>query len=180
VVVLVALGVDPIARFKADHTKVRDLLLELIDSIGRKDVQRSLEILIELDKITGPHFRWEEESVYPVFSRFFGRDYLEYLLGVHDRIIRRGRELLEVLQKGKLTDEEARKWQDIIRFEILSHPIECDGITLFADKLTEEEKRRIALDLERVEREGVPLLEWAEKIKDVERAKRGLKAKVLT
>jgi hypothetical protein len=36
------------------------------------------------------------------------------------------------------------------------------------------------LDLERVEREGVPLLEWAERIKDVERAKRGLKAKVLT
>ena len=36
--------------------------------------------------------------MYPVFSRFFERDYLEYLLGVHDRIIRRGRELLEVLK----------------------------------------------------------------------------------
>jgi hypothetical protein len=40
--------------------------------------------------------------VYPVFSRFFERDYLEYLLGVHDRIIRRGRELLEVLKGSRL------------------------------------------------------------------------------
>jgi hypothetical protein len=40
--------------------------------------------------------------VYPVFSRFFERDYLEYLLGVHDRIIGRGRELLEVLKGSRL------------------------------------------------------------------------------
>jgi len=170
---------DPIAEFRADHVKVRDMLLELIDAISKKDATKALEIMIRLDKITGPHFRWEEESLYLVFERFFGRQYLEYLLGVHDRIIKRGKELVEILSKGKITDEQAKTLPDIIRIDVLSHPIECDGIALFAEKLTREELDKLAEDLERVRREGIPLLEWAERIKDDARKERGLKAKVL-
>lgn len=168
---------DPITEFKADHVKVRDMLLDLIDAVGRKDVTRALELLIELDKIGGPHFRWEEECVYLILERFFGRRYLEYLLGAHDRIAERARELAEALSKGEITDEEARELIEIIRSDVLSHPIECDGLTLFAEKLTREELDEMAETLERTRREGIPLIEWADKIKDVERRRRGLKAK---
>jgi len=171
---------DPIARFRADHALVRDLLLEIIDAINRKDARKALEILTRLDKMVGPHFRWEEESFYLPFERFFGREYLEYLLGAHDRVIKRSKELVEILKKGKITDEQAKTLPNIIRFEVLSHVIECDGISVFAEKLTREELDKITKDLERVEKEGIPLLEWAERIKDVERKKRGLKAKVLS
>jgi len=170
---------DPIAEFRADHAKVRDTLLELIDAISKKDATKALEIMIRLDKITGPHFRWEEESLYLAFEKFFGRQYLEYLLGVHDRVIKRGKELVEILSKGKITDEEAKTLPDIIRSDVLSHPIECEGIALFAEKLTQKELDKLAEDLERIRREGIPLLEWAERIKDVARKERGLKARVL-
>ncbi|MEM4298364.1 MAG: hemerythrin domain-containing protein, partial [Nitrososphaerota archaeon] len=65
-----------------DHKKVRDLLLEMISSLNRKDAQRTLELLIELDKLGGPHFRFEEESLYPALEKFFGKEYFEYLIGV--------------------------------------------------------------------------------------------------
>jgi len=170
---------DPIAEFRSDHVKVRDMLLDLIDAVNKKDATKALEIMIRLDKITGPHFRWEEEALYLVFERFFGRQCLEYLLGVHDRIIKRGRELVEILSKGEITDEQAKTLTDIIRTEVLSHPIECDGIALFAEKLTQEELDKLAESLKKAREEGVPLLEWAEKIKDAARRERGLKAKAL-
>jgi polyhydroxyalkanoate synthesis regulator phasin len=86
---------------------------------------------------------------------------------------------MEILSKGEITDEQAKKLADVVLFEILSHPIECDGITLFADKLTQEELKKLVEDLKRVERENIPLLEWAERIKDAAGKERGLKAKVL-
>ena len=166
--------IDPIHEFKADHAKVRDSLLNLIEAINKRDASKALEILVYLDNLVGPHFRWEEESLYPIMEKFFGRQYYLYLLSAHDRIVKRAKELLEVLKKGSISPEEAKVLAGIIRNEVLPHPIECEGITLFAEKLTEEELERLRVDLERARRENVPLLEWSDKIKDVERKKRGI------
>jgi hypothetical protein len=168
---------DPIAEIKLDHHQVRDILLDLIDVTGKRDAQKALEILLRLDKLTGPHFRWEEESFYPAFEKFFGRQYLEYLLGVHDRIIKRGKELVEILGKGEITAEQAQILPDILRNDVLSHPIECEGILIFADRLTKSELNKLGDDLAKAREEALPLLEWGDKIKDASRAQRGYKAK---
>jgi len=168
---------DPIAEIKSDHYQVRDSLLDLIDATGKRDAQKALEILLRLDKLTGPHFRWEEESFYLAFEKFFGRQYLEYLLSVHDRIIKRGKELAEILGTGQITAEQAKILPDIIRNDVLSHPIECEGILIFADRLSRQELDKLAADLEKARKQGVPLLEWGDKIKDKFRATKGLKAK---
>ena len=171
---------DVLAEIKSDHTLVRDLLLELIDTISQRNAEKALEILLRLDKLTGPHFRWEEESFYPAHEKIFGRQYLEYLLGVHDRIVRRGKELASILSKGEITEEEARVLPEIIRNDVLPHPIECEGITLLSSRLPKEDIERMADELERCRKEGIPLLQWGETIKDHSRAQRGLKAKPLT
>jgi hypothetical protein len=168
---------DPIAELKADHKKVRDDLLELIDVISKGDAIKALEILIRLDKLTGPHFRFEEESFYLALEKFYGREYVEYLLGVHDRIVKRAKELATILGKGEITPEEARTLPGILRTDVLSHPIECEGITLFAEKLAKEELSQIAQNIEECRKADVPLLQWGDTIKDKERAKRGLKAR---
>ena len=168
---------DPVAELKADHKLVRDVVLELIDVVSKRDATKALELLITLDKLGGPHFRFEEEAFYVALEKFYGREYLEYLLGVHDRILRKAKELAGILGKGEITEEEAKTLPSILRIDVLSHPIECEGITLFAEKLSEEELDLIAEKIEECRKAGVPLLEWGGKIKDVERAKRGLKAK---
>ena len=167
---------DPVAEIKSDHAMVRDELLDLIEAIEKKDATTALEILLKLDKLTGPHFRWEEESFYLAHEKFFGRKYLEYLLGVHDRIVKRGKELAEILGTGKITEEQAKTLPDILRFEVLSHPIECEGITLFTEKLPKEEIDKMGVEFERCRAEDIPLLEWGDTIKDKVRAEKGLKA----
>ncbi len=167
--------IDPIAEIRADHIQVRDILLDLTDAVTKRDATKALELLLRLDKLGGPHFRWEEEYFYPLHEKFFGRQYFEYLLGVHDRIVKRGRELAEVLSRGEISPEEAKELSEIIRNEILPHPIECEGITLLSVKLSREELDSLGEALVKIREEGIPLLQWGESIKDKARAERGYK-----
>ncbi|MBI2862132.1 MAG: hemerythrin domain-containing protein [Chloroflexi bacterium] len=156
---------DPIVELKADHKKVRDSLLDLIDATGRADVAKSLEILIYLDKLTGPHFRFEEETLYPTLAKFFGEEYHQHLLTAHDRIIRTAKELAGILGKGEITPEEADKLPGVIRTQVLPHPIECEGVALFAERLTEGEVDAIGRNLEDSRKADIPLLEWSDTIR---------------
>ncbi|MGQ9694947.1 MAG: hemerythrin domain-containing protein [Thermodesulfobacteriota bacterium] len=72
-------NIDPIAEFRADHRQVRDGLLELTAALQKKDVARAREILGNIDKIVGPHFRFEEEALYPALRIFLG-EYVDDLL----------------------------------------------------------------------------------------------------
>ncbi len=157
---------DPIRELREDHKKVKDYLLELIDALNKKDAQRSLEILVLLDKLGGPHFRFEEETLYPTLKKFFGEEYYQYLLKAHDRVIAAAKKIAEILGKGAIAEDEAKMLVSVIRSEILPHPIECEGLTLLTDRLSKEELRIIAKNIELSRNENVPLLEWAETIRD--------------
>jgi DNA-binding PadR family transcriptional regulator len=124
-----------------------------------------LELLLTLDKLGGPHFRFEEESLYPALEKFYGKEYHEYLVGVHDRIIKSAKKLAEILGKGELTAQEGAKVAEIIRKDLLPHPIECEGLTLLAEKLNRDEVEKIAQNLEAARKADVPLLEWADKVR---------------
>ncbi|MBI4464436.1 MAG: hemerythrin domain-containing protein [Acidobacteria bacterium] len=158
-------AVNPIETLRAEHIQVRDALLDLLDAISQRDVEKALEILISLDKLTGPHFRFEEESFYPAVSQFFGEEYREYLLGAHDKVIRTAKELAGALGKGEISEEEARRLTSLIRTQVLPHPVECEGLGLFAERLRKEEMERIAANLEACQKADVPLLEWATSIR---------------
>ncbi len=156
---------DPIATLKADHIKVRDGLLDLIDATGKRNAVKSLEILIRLDRITGPHFRFEEESLYPSLEKFFGKEYYEYLLQAHDRVIRTAKQLATILGSGEINEKQGKELPGIIRTQVLPHPIECEGLTLFAERLTKKEVEKIAKNLQAAEKENVTLLNWADTIR---------------
>jgi hypothetical protein len=170
---------DPVTELKSDHRLVREIILELIDVVSKRDAAKALELLLYLDKKGGPHFRFEEEAFYLALEKFYGREYLEYLLGAHDRILNRAGYLAGILGKGEISEEEAKILPGVLRTDVLSHPIECEGITLFAEKLSKKELDSIADKIEEARKADVPLLLWGNSIKDMERARRGLKAKVL-
>lgn len=158
--------IDPIAEFKKDHARVRDLLLEMITALKDLNAQRSLEILIELDKLGGPHFRFEEEVLYPMLKKFYGEEYYEYLLSAHDKVIRAAKRLAEVLGKGEISPSESEELIRLIRRDIMPHPIECEGLVLLAEKLSSEELEEVAKSIVETRTEGIPLLEWASKIRE--------------
>ena len=160
-----AAALDPVAELSADHKVVRDILLDIIDASSRRDAEKALELLLTLDKLGGPHFRFEEESFYPALEKFFGKEYHEYLLSAHDRIIRSAKKLAEILGKGEITEEESVKLPEIIRSDILPHPIECEGLVLLGEKLGKEDLDKIARNLEESRKADIPLLEWADKVR---------------
>jgi len=158
---------DVIAEFREDHRKVRDSLLALIDALRSKDVAEAKEVLTGIELLTGPHFRFEEEALYPALRPLLG-EYVDQLLREHDEAIETARSCAELLQKGELTDEEAQQAADAAR-ALLVHVSNCDGLAILAERLEPEELDRLGEGLAAAREAGVPLFEWAEKI----RAKRG-------
>ena len=156
---------DPLKEFSEDHHQVRELLLRLIDEIEKGEIKKARETLAEIDRLVGPHFRFEEEALYPLLRRFLGDAYYESLLQAHDRVIRTTRELAQSLSKETLTPEERRRLIEAIKNNVLPHVVECEGLTIFADKLSREDLEKLAEAMERARRENVPLLEWAERLR---------------
>lgn len=116
---------DAIVEFREDHRKVRDGLLEIIEALQKKDVKKAREILGRLNVVVGPHFRYEEETLYPALRVFLG-EYVDQLLSEHDGVIDTARTCAELLQKDKLTDEEGQQAANAAR-ALLVHVSNCDG-----------------------------------------------------
>ncbi|MGB9774811.1 MAG: hemerythrin domain-containing protein, partial [Bacteroidota bacterium] len=70
---------DPIVEFREDHRKVRDGLLQIIEALKAKDVSKAGKILGDLNMLLGPHFRYEEEALYPALRVFLG-EYVDQLI----------------------------------------------------------------------------------------------------
>lgn len=157
--------IDPIKEIREDHKKVRDTLLNLIDAIRRLDTTKAFELLIILDKLGGPHFRFEEESMYPLMKRFYGEEYYNRLLEEHDRVIRAARGIVEMLGKGAITPEEAQALISTVQNEIMPHPITCSGLEIFMERLSQDELDKIAASMVPAREAAVPLVEWAETIR---------------
>jgi len=163
----VAERVDPIAEFREDHRKVRDSVLEIADALKRKDLATARKILGELDAFVGPHFRYEEENLYPALRRFLG-EYVDELVGEHDGAIETARVCAELLSKDSLTDEEAEEASKAA-MKLLVHVSNCDGLAILAERFDPEELERLGRRFAEARRAGVSLLEWADKIRKREK-----------
>jgi hemerythrin len=156
---------DTIKAMSDDHKIVRDTLLEMVDTIRNKNVTKAFELLINLDKIGGPHFRAEEETMYPELKKFFGDQYYEKILTEHDTVINAAKKIAETLGKGSLTDQDAQQLIKIIQNEIMPHPITCSGLEILLERLTPAELNTIAENLAAARKADIPLLEWADSIR---------------
>jgi hypothetical protein len=154
---------DPIVEFREDHRKVRDSLLEIIEALKSKDMEQSRQILDRLDRMVGPHFRFEEESLYPTLRVFLG-EYVDQLLQEHDGVIDTARTCAQLLQKPALTEEEAQQAAQAAR-ALLVHVSNCDGLAILSERLQTNELDRLGEAFAAAKDDGVPLLEWADRIR---------------
>jgi hypothetical protein len=159
-----ALADDFTAMFRAEHRQVRDVLLGLIEAFGARDRSRVSTLLAETARLTGPHFRYEEEALYPVLSRIFGSPYIEHLFEEHDGAIGRARALVALAESDQLTDEDAARAVRLVR-EILPHVSDCDGLSVMVEVLPAEPVRSVFAARDRAFEAGLGLLEWADTIR---------------
>lgn len=154
---------DVITEFRRDHRQIRDLILDLVSALRQRDVPRAREVLGSLDRLTGPHFRFEEEALYPTLRRFLG-EYVDKLLSEHDSAIAKARGLAELLQKDDLTQEEAIAAMSDVG-SLLIHVSDCDGLAIIMEMLNEHELDQIRETVLACREAGVPLLRWAQEMR---------------
>ena len=154
---------DPIVEFREDHRKVRDGLLNLASAAEAGDVTKAREILGQIDTMVGPHFRYEEETLYPALKEFLG-DYVDSLIGEHDGAVETAKTAARLLSQASLSREEGREVAKAAR-ALLIHVSNCDGLNILAERFSQEKLDGLAERYEQSRAEGVPLLRWADTIR---------------
>ncbi len=155
--------IDVIQEFREDHRKVRDGLLNLSDALQNHDLAKARQILGNINTLVGPHFRYEEEALYQTLRQFLG-EYVDQLLKEHDNVIDTAKSAAQLLSKNKLTEEETTSAIKAAR-SLLVHVSNCDGLGILTERLNAKELGQLAEKFIQSRKLGVPLLEWADKIR---------------
>lgn len=150
--------------FREEHRQIRDTLLDLIEAFKARDRDRIQALLEQTAKLAGPHFRYEEEALYPALVEIFGQKYVESLLGAHDGAIGTAQKLVELAGKASLSDEEVTQAVELIR-DVLPHVSDCDGLSIMVERLAEQTVQGVLDARERSNAAGVDLLRWSEEIR---------------
>ncbi len=154
---------DPISEFREDHRKVRDAILDISAALRVKDLPKARSILGQLNELTGPHFRYEEEDLYPAMREFLG-EYVDTLISEHDNIIETAKVCAELLGKDELTDQESEDAQKAA-MALLVHVSNCDGLAILSERLDQKGLDDLGDKFQKARDAGVPLLEWAETVR---------------
>ncbi|MBI4294600.1 MAG: hemerythrin domain-containing protein [Chloroflexi bacterium] len=150
---------DPIVEFREDHRKVRDGLLELASAAESGDLAKARQTLGVLNTLVGPHFRYEEEALYPALRQFLG-EYVDQLIEEHNGVIETARKAAELLSKTSLSPEEERAVAKAAR-GLLVHVSNCDGLNILVERMNPEQLARLAERYQASRDAGVGLLQWA-------------------
>ncbi|MFB6273989.1 MAG: hemerythrin domain-containing protein [Salinibacter sp.] len=151
--------------FREEHREIRDVLLELVQVFTDREPARARSLLEQAAALTGPHFRYEEESLYPALVAIFGEAYIEQLREDHDRAIGTAQALVELAEQEQLTEEEAARAVRWVQ-RLLPHVSDCDGLSIMVERLPEEQVEAIFAARERSRRADLDLLRWAEEVRD--------------
>lgn len=148
-----------IAEFHSDHQRVVSALVNLRKAIADRDLDRVRSILNAAESLVGPHFKFEELYLYPLLERFLGEAYSKRLLNEHDGVFRSIRRIAQLAQKASWTESEAQSAQANLEL-IYEHPISCDGLSLWMERLSKEEQEQLLQRMEDVRQQGTKLSEY--------------------
>ena len=154
---------DPIIEFREDHRKVRDSLLNLASAAEAGDVTKARDILGQIDIMVGPHFRYEEETLYPALKEFLG-DYVDSLISEHDGAIDTAKVAAKLLSQPSLSKEEGKAVAKAAR-ALLVHVSNCDGLNILAERFSAGKLDELDERFAQSRAKGIPLLRWADTIR---------------
>lgn len=146
--------------FTSEHRTVRDLLLDLIHALQAHDLAAAEALLSGIAAVTGPHFRYEEEALYPALTAIFGDNYVEKLLADHDFAIASAARLVKIVHQASLDDADEAEAIRLVR-GILPHVSDCDGLTIMVEVLPVSTVESLLETREAALAAGLDLLTWA-------------------
>lgn len=148
-----------IQEFHSDHQKVVGALFELRQAIAARSIPRIREILEAAEGLVGPHFKFEELYLYPALQRFLGEASVKRLLVEHDGIFRSVGRIAQLAQKDSWSDADADSAASNLDL-IYEHPISCDGLSLWMERMPTQEQNDLFDKMQEVRRQGTRLSEY--------------------
>lgn len=146
--------------FRDEHRQLRDALLALAQAFQSRDKLRIQALLDKVVFCAGPHFRYEEEALYPVLFEFSREEYIRKLFDAHDDMIAIVRELVTIAER-ELATEAGVLWAIHGIGSILSRIGDCDGLSIMLEYLPENRIQTVLESREKSRRAGQDLLTWA-------------------
>lgn len=148
-----------IKTFKQEHQTILDGLLDLRRAVRQADAARAQELVRELDQVMGPHFRVEEEALYPMLTDYLGAENVRNLLDEH-----KGAVAAMHLFKQHIGDPawlQARGPEALKTLEgFFMHVTSCDGLSIIIERFSDVQKVELAEHLDRVLAASLPLTVW--------------------
>jgi hypothetical protein len=114
---------------------------------------------------TGPHFRYEEEALYPALVGIFGQEYVGKLLADHDRVIGAAERLVVLSGQDRLSDAEVAEALGHVR-GMLPHVSDCEGLSIMVERFPDDQVECVLDARPRSLSEGRDLITWARDIRE--------------
>jgi hypothetical protein len=152
------------AAFRQEHRAIRDAILDLIEAAHRGDRAEARRLVGELARLAGPHFRYEEEGLYPALAGLLGPERVEALCNEHDAAIHTA-QALSALVEGERFGAIERGLVETLARGLLSHVSDREGLSIMVERLPEDEVAGILAARRRAWRDDVGLLAWAEALR---------------
>jgi len=153
-----------IETFSDEHYQTRDNLLELSEAIRDDDLDRAEELVHEVNADAGPHFQYEEDSLYPALIPFFGEEKVKELVAEHDEAIEAARKLAELTGRDSLTEEEKQEALRAIP-DIMVHVSDCEGLIVYLEKADDEVFEEIDESIKEAHEQGLTLTEYDDTVR---------------
>lgn len=149
---------------KDEHRAIRDLVVNLVQAFGNRDLPSAHFFVNNITELAGPHFRYEEEALYPGLLSALTEEQVLRLLSEHDHAIAAIRQLAQLLDKHELTNQEAEDGATCAQ-NLLTDLTECDGLALMIERLPDQNIREILNARRHARAEALDLLHWADTVR---------------
>lgn len=150
--------------FRNEHREIRDALLGLVRAFESRCPETIGSSLTLVARLAGPHFRYEEEALYPSLAEIFGQDYIDKLFFDHDRAIGSAKRIVALAASDPPADGEIEEAVRLVK-GILPHVSDCEGLSLMTETFPSTKMRALMAARDRALRQGLDLLTWSAEVR---------------
>jgi len=147
--------------FRDEHRAIRDLLFDLVQAFRSRDLPGVHFFVNNLVNFAGPHFRYEEEALYPALLEVLSQEQVLSLLNDHDYAIGAIRKLAQLAGQSELTALDARTGADCAQ-GLIAKVFGCDGLSIVIERLPDESIGEAMSARSRALGANLDLLRWAD------------------
>lgn len=148
--------------FEEEHHWVEKHIRDLLTGLDEFKLDRVHEAIDRLNIILGPHFRYEEEALYPALKEVHGRIYVKRLYDSHEGTIHTIRKFNNQLENNELGRGSVPEARDLVNGWLLPHVSDCEGLSIVFEDLSKEQINNVCRIRNEALNDGINLLEWAD------------------